>query len=50
MELPSVRKAAVIGEASEKFGETVTAFIAADENITADILNEHCPSRNLIIN
>ena len=46
MQLPAVREAAVMGEPSEKFGETVTAFIAADEVITADALNDHC--RNLL--
>ena len=42
MQLPTVREAAVVGEASEKFGETVTAFIAADKAIADNTLHEHC--------
>ena len=41
-QLPAVREAAVLGEPSKKFGETVTAFIASDEAITAEVLNEYC--------
>ena len=58
MQLPAVKEAAVVGEPSEKFGETVTAFIAADKSINEDILDEHCrkqlapykiPSRNVVV-
>lgn len=58
MQLPAVREAAVVGEPSDKFGESVTAFIAADEAISADALNERCrkclapykiPSRYVIV-
>ena len=45
MQLPAVRETAVVGEASEKFGETVTAFIAADETIPAQVLDGHCGER-----
>ena len=41
-QLPAVREAAVVGEPSEKFGETVTAFIAANEAISETTLQEHC--------
>ena len=42
VQLPGVREAAVIGEPSEKFGESVTAFIAADKAVSTDALNERC--------
>ena len=42
VQLPAVREAAVVGEPSEKFGETVTAFIAANEAISEAALQEHC--------
>ena len=45
MQLPAVRETAVVGEASEKFGQTVTAVIAADEAISTDVLNGHCRQR-----
>ena len=45
MQLPAVRETAVVGEASEKFGETVTAFIVADETIPAQVLDGHCRQR-----
>ena len=44
-QLPTVREAAVIGEPSEKFGESVTAFIAADKAISSEALSEHCRER-----
>ena len=42
MQLPAVREAAVAGEPSKKFGETVAAFIATNEAISKDALHEHC--------
>ena len=42
MKLPAVREAAVVGEPSEKFGETVTAFIVANEGISTASLEQHC--------
>ena len=42
MQLPAVREAAVIGEPSEKFGESVTAFIATSEAVSKNALDEHC--------
>ena len=42
MQLPALREVAVVGEPSEKFGESVTAFIAAGEAVSAEALNEHC--------
>ena len=42
LQLPGVREAAVVGEPSKKFGETVTAFIAADKVISKDALNRRC--------
>ena len=42
MKLPAVREAAVVGEPSEKFGETVTAFIVANESISTASLERHC--------
>lgn len=45
VQLSGVKEVAVIGEPSEKFGETVTAFIAADEAINEDALDKHCRSR-----
>ena len=42
MKLPAVREAAVGGEPSEKFGETVTAFIVANEGISTAALEQHC--------
>ena len=42
MQLPGVREAAVVSEASEKFGEAVIAFIATDAAISPDELNAHC--------
>ena len=44
MQLPAIREAAVVGEPSEKFGETVTAFIATNEALSADVLDRHCRS------
>lgn len=44
-QLPAVREAAVIGEPSEKFGESITAFIAADKATSSEALNEHCRER-----
>ena len=41
-QLPAVREAAVVGERSEKFGESVTAFIAASEALSKSDLDEHC--------
>ena len=58
VQLPGVKEAAVIGEPSERFGETVTAFIVVDETITEDTLDEHCrkqlaaykiPSRYVVV-
>ncbi len=42
MKFPAVREATVVDEPSEKFGETVTAFIAANEAISKDSLSRHC--------
>ncbi len=42
VQLPEVREAAVVGEPSKKFGETVTAFITTDKVISDDALNKHC--------
>lgn len=41
-QLPAVREAAVVGEPSEKFGESVTAFIAASEAVSNNALDELC--------
>lgn len=41
-QLPAVREAAVLGEPSEKFGESVTAFIAASGALSKNALDEHC--------
>ena len=58
MQLEAIREAAVIGEPSEKFGETVTAFIVANTAVSEAVLAEHCqkqlasykiPSRYLLV-
>ncbi len=58
MQSPAVREVAVVGEASEQYGETVTAFIVTDGAITTNALNEHCqtnlasykiPSRYVVV-
>lgn len=57
-QLKAVREAVVIGEPSEKFGETVTAVIATNEAISKDALSRHCreqlapykiPSRYIVV-
>ncbi len=42
MQMPAIREAAVVGEPSDKFGETVAAFIVADEAISIETLDAHC--------
>ncbi len=42
VQLPAIREAAVVGEPSEKFGESVTAFIATSDGLHKNVLDEHC--------
>ena len=41
---PGVRDAAVVGTPSTEWGETVTAFIEASEDLDLDALSEHASS------
>ena len=43
--LQAIQEAAVTGEPSEKYGETVTAFIVTNAPVSTTELNEHCRSQ-----